>query len=78
MAENAITKPCAVSFWNFAIPVAIASLGSSAVSYVVKKRFDGEHSSIQEAALLATKFGAFWLFGGFAWIAMCKRNGVTK
>jgi hypothetical protein len=76
--QNMIAKPCAVSFWHFAIPAMLAGAGSAIAGVIVKRRYDNESSKIQEAAVHATKFGAFWLIGGFTWIVMCKRTGVMK
>ena len=70
-----LAKPCAVNFWTFAIPAMLGSTVAHGVGLLAKKWFDGEHERTQEAAMLAAKFGAFWLVSGFAWIAMCKRNG---
>jgi len=69
-------EPCAMNFWTFAVPVLLASAGSHGIGLLAKRLYNGEHKSVQEAALLTTKFGAFWLIAGFAWIAMCKRNGA--
>ena len=71
----ALAQPCSMNFWTFAVPVMLATAGSAGVSLLVKKMFAKDHASVQESAMLATKFGAFWLIAGFAWIAMCKRNG---
>lgn len=77
MAEpTAMTPPCAMSFWTFAVPVILASAGSQGVGLLTKKLFNGSHASIQDAAMFTTRLGAFWLIAGFAWIAMCKRNGA--
>ena len=76
--QNAIVKPCAISFWNFAVPAMLASAGAAVASRLVKKLYNGESPTVQEAALTATRLGAFWLIGGFTWIAMCKRNGALK
>lgn len=71
-----VAPVCAVSFWTFAVPVMLATGGSQGIGLLAKKLFDGEHEKFQEAAMFATKFGAFWFIAGFTWIAMCKRNGV--
>jgi hypothetical protein len=77
MAETAaITKPCAVDFWTFAVPVILGMTGAHGVGLAAKKIFHGDHEKTQEAVMFATKFGAFWLIAGFAWIGMCKRNGM--
>lgn len=68
---------CAVDFWTFAVPVMVGMIGSHGVGLIAKRAFNGDHAKTQEAALLATKFGAFWLLGGFAWIYMSKRKGAT-
>lgn len=75
MAETNLAKPCAVNFWTFAVPVLLGTMGSHGVGLLMKKLYDGEHENTQEAAMMATKFGAFWLIAGFAWITLCKRNG---
>jgi hypothetical protein len=54
----------------------LATAGSHGVGFLAKKLFNGEHKSVQNTAMLATKLGAFWLIAGFSWIAMCKRNGA--
>lgn len=76
LAQPSPAAPCAVNFWTFAIPVILASAVSSGVGLLAKRYFNGEHAQTQEAALLATKFGAFWFVAGFGWIALCKRNGA--
>jgi len=77
VADNTnLAQPCSMNFWTFAVPVMLATAGSHGVGLLAKKLFDGEHESMQNTAMLATKFGAFWFIAGFAWIAMCKRNGA--
>jgi len=79
MANNAIAGPaCAVDFWTFAVPVLIGNAAAYGTGLIAKKAFNGDHASTQETALLATKFGAFWVFAGLAWIYMAKRNGAQK
>jgi hypothetical protein len=73
-----LARPCAVNFWTFAIPAMLGSSVAHGVGLIVKRWFNGDHEHTQEAAMLATKFGAFWLVAGFAWIAMSKRNGEKK
>jgi len=72
--QTALIKPCATSFWSFAVPAMMAGAGSAVAGLVVKKLYNGESPAVQEAAVVATKFGAFWLVGGFTWIAMRKRS----
>jgi len=77
VAETNLAAPaCAVNFWTFAVPVILASTAAQGVGLLTKKLFNGDHASTQEAAMLASRLGAFWLVAGFAWIAMCKRNGA--
>ena len=73
-----LAQPCSMNFWTFAIPVMLATAGSSGVSRLARKLFVKDHESVQEAAMFATKMGAFWLIAGFSWIAMCKRNGAKS
>lgn len=70
-----LATTCAVDFWTFAVPVLVGMLGSHAAGLAAKQMFNGDHAQTQEAALLATKFGAFWLLGGFTWIFLSKRKG---
>jgi len=51
-------------------------MGSHGVGLLAKSIYGDEHKNTQEAAMLATKFGAFWLIAGFSWITLCKRNGA--
>lgn len=74
----ALAQPCSMNFWTFAVPVMLATAGSSGISLLAKKLFVKDHESVQETAMFATKFGAFWLIAGFSWIAMCKRNGAKS
>jgi hypothetical protein len=76
MPATALAQPCVVNFWTFAVPVILASAVSQGVGLAAKKLFNGEHAGTQEAAMWATKFGAFWFVAGFTWIALCKRNGA--
>lgn len=83
MAETQIapspdSAPCAVNFWTFAIPVIAGMTGAHVVGFAAKRIFKNDHAATQDAAMLATKFGAFWLIAGFAWIALCRRNGAQK
>lgn len=79
MAEQTTpAKTRAVSFWNFAVPAMLAGAGSAVAGLIVKRFYNGESPAVQEAALAATKLGAFWLIGGFAWIAMCKRSQIAN
>jgi len=82
---TASTKPtalagpvCAVNFWTFAIPVIAGNLVALGVGRAAKRVFNGDHASTQEAAMFATKMGAFWVTAGLTWIYMAKRNGVAK
>jgi hypothetical protein len=54
------------------------SVASHGIGLAAKRLFNRDHASTQEAAMMATRLGAFWLVAGFAWIAMCKRNGAKK
>lgn len=72
-----LAQPCAVDFWTFAVPVIAGMTGSHAVSIAARRLFKDEHTATQDAAMWATKFGAFWLIAGFAWIAICRRNGAS-
>jgi hypothetical protein len=76
VADTTLTQPCSMNFWTFAVPVMLATAGSHGAGMLAKRLFNGDHESIQETAMFATKFGAFWLIAGFAWIKMCKRNGA--
>lgn len=82
MAETKIAPiadaPCAVNFWTFAVPVIAGMTGSHAVGLLAKRVFHRDPATTQDAAMLATKFGAFWLISGFTWIALCRRNGVKE
>jgi hypothetical protein len=75
----AIAGPaCAVNFWTFAVPVLVGNAAAYGTGFIAKKVFNGDHASTQEAAMFATKFGAFWVFAGLTWIFMAKRNGAAK
>jgi nucleoside recognition membrane protein YjiH len=79
MAEpTALASACAVNFWTFAVPVIAGMTGSHVVGLAAKRVFKSDHASTQDAAMMATKFGAFWLISGFTWIALCRRNGAQK
>jgi hypothetical protein len=79
MKSAALTGPvCAVNFWTFAIPVIVGNLVAMGVGHAAKKVFNGDHASTQEAAMFATKAGAFWVTAGLTWIYMAKRNGAAK
>jgi hypothetical protein len=75
---NEIAKPCAVNFWTFAIPAMLGTTGAQIAGHFAAKLYKDDHAETQKTALLATRFGAFWLISGFAWIVMCKRNGASK
>lgn len=77
MADQPTTlaSTCAVDFWTFAVPVMVGMMGSHSVGLLAKRMYNGDHAKTQEAALLATKFGAFWLLSGFTWIYLSKRKG---
>ena len=82
MAETQIAPtdaPCAVNFWTcFAGPVIAGMTGSHAVGLLAKRVFRRDPTTTQDAAMLATKLGAFWIISGFTWIALCRRNGAQK
>jgi hypothetical protein len=74
---TALAQSCAVDFWTFAVPVIAGMTGSHAVGLAARRIFKGDHAATQDAAMWAAKFGAFWLIAGFAWIAICRRNGAN-
>jgi hypothetical protein len=77
--STALAGPvCAVNFWTFAIPVIVGNLVAMGTGYATKKAYNGDHASTQEAAMFATKAGAFWVAAGLTWIYMAKRNGAAK
>lgn len=77
--STALASPaCAVNFWTFAVPVLVGNAIAFGTGYAAKRAFDDDHASTQEAAMFATKFGAFWVAAGLTWIFMAKRNGVAK
>ncbi len=76
MTKQLAGPACAVNFWTFAVPVLVGNAAAYGAGWAAKKMFNGDHESTQQTAEFATKFGAFWVFAGLAWIYMAKRNGA--
>ncbi len=63
------TEPCRVGFWRFAGAVTVGSTAALGASWLASKAFD-ENTTAQKVGVAFIKLGAFWIFGGLAWVAL--------
>lgn len=75
MAED--TKPCAVTFWTFAIPVVIGNLAAVGVGAVTRSIYHEEALTTRKTAMAVTGLASFWFAAGLTWIYLNRRNGAS-
>jgi hypothetical protein len=77
MQSNSV-QPCAVKFWTFAVPVFAGNIAVLATGALARHFYKEEPQTTRQTATMFAKFSTFWLVAGLTWIAMNKRNGITK
>jgi len=77
MAESD-AKPCAVTFWTFAIPVLVGNVVALGVGGLARALYTKEALTTRQTAMAFTRLGAFWFAAGMTWIALNRRNGASK
>ena len=78
MAEESAIKPCAVTFWTFAIPVLVGNVVALGVGGLARALYTKEALTTRQTAMAFTRLGAFWFAAGMTWIALNRRNGAAK
>ena len=68
-------KPCAVTFWTFAIPVLVGNVAALMVGGIARSLYTQDTLTTRQTAMAFTRLGAFWFAAGMTWIALNRRNG---